>query len=412
MFSHMPTDLTLHIGTPKSGTTYLQATLTAGRRALDRAGILYPGERYLPGNGFNQQPAMYALGRRHIGWVNDKAIASAIRHFGRLCEEVSVHRGRVLISAESLAFFDISEIDTLLDKLGTERPRASVVITARDLGRILPSIWQQNVKNGATQPLNAYLDSVAELRGTPDVPMWTAFGLPGLVERWASVVGLDHVTLVTASHHGQAQLWRRFAEAALVPQRLPETTGTGTTFDRNTSLSWSQIEVLRHLNAMLQSEKHDPRRAQVTRERLLRIWMDGSSGSGPRIGLPAHLQPVVTRWADEDIDRLAACGVRVVGSLDDLRPTKPSGPGFDSPVVNLEDVARDVLQLLEHRTPTGQVRDDARGLLHRLRHIPLPRRRRVTPPAPPTSRTLPGDVVIDATSVDITAYEPKGVPQP
>ncbi len=33
----------LHVGVPKSGTTFLQASLTANRKALRAAGVLYPG---------------------------------------------------------------------------------------------------------------------------------------------------------------------------------------------------------------------------------------------------------------------------------------------------------------------------------------------------------------------------------
>lgn len=330
MVACMGPSLTLHIGTPKSGTTYLQTILSASRRHLSRAGILYPGERYLPHSGLNQQPAVYAVGQRFIRWVGAEARENGVRYFHRLCEEVSAHTGRVLISAEALAFFDADEIRQLLAGLHADSRQVDVVITARDLGRVLPSLWQQNIKNGSTEPLDGYLASVAALRDAADVPLWTAFGLPGLVRRWQDVVGSECVTLVTAPHDGGDALWHRFVEAT----GLPWSMGSGADrpaglairlVDRNLSLTSGQAELLRRVNLELRARSGDDREARILRGRLLQSWMSAGDGHGSRIAVPTALLPAVHRWADEDRGALQQNGVRVVGDLADLLPR--TGPG-------------------------------------------------------------------------------------
>jgi hypothetical protein len=353
--------LTLHIGTPKSGTTYLQTILRSGRRTLRRRGICYPGEWYLPQDGLNQQAAIYALGRRNIGWVSPAARENALRHFDRLCEEVSGHSGRVLISAESLCFFDTEEIQRLLDDFRVAASAVDVVITGRDFGRLLPSIWQQNVKNGTTQPLEHYLDSVSALRGVGTVPLWTAFGLPGLVERWSRVVGLDRVTLVTVPQRGGGSLWSRFASAVDIPETL-DRKARGTRTDRNLSLTASQTSLLRYINRCLEENGYPAEERRVMRGRLLDAWMASDSPAGSPIALPERLRPVVERWADEDITTLGSLGVRVVGSLEELRPGSGSSfaPAPDTEP-SLDHVAGDVLILLEKPAPVP-----AAPVIHRV----------------------------------------------
>jgi hypothetical protein len=354
----MPQTLTLHVGTPKSGTTHLQAALRSGRDRLRRLGTLYPGAGYLPQDGFNQQPAVYALAGRTIGWVDDAVRQNAAIYFARLCEEVSAHPGRVLVSAESLAFFEPPEARSLLESLSFEPSAVTVVITARDFGRILPSVWQQNVKNGSTEALGPYLDSVASLRDRPGVPFWTAFDLPRLVGRWSEIVGLDRVVLVTAPPPGadRGTLWSRYAAAASLPETLAAATSRRA--DDNLAVTRSQAELLRGLSLAMQAHGYPKDRQQRVRAEVLQIWMDRAPHSTQeRLLLPQHLRKDVDRWADEDIFLLRRMGVRVVGALTDLAPvwTPVTGAAASSRgTIDVEsvdpDTPHDVLAILEHLT--------------------------------------------------------------
>src|SRR5690242_19154251 len=273
----MTRTLTLHVGTPKSGTTHLQAVLHANRDRLRRSGTLYPGAGRLPRDGFNQQPAVYALAGPMLGWVDDAVRRGAEPMLDHLAAEVRAHRGHSLVSAESLAFFDPASGRALLDRLGFAPEEVTVVVTARDLGRLLPSVWQQNVKNGSTQELEPYLDGVAALRDGAPSPFWTAFGLPGLVRRWMSVVGADGVVLVTVPASGADPdvLRRRFAVAAGLPDDVVDTFVTDRQPHRahdNVSLSASQAELIRQVNLVLEAEGLSRDAQQRMRARLLTRW--------------------------------------------------------------------------------------------------------------------------------------------
>lgn len=381
----MAPQLTLHIGTPKSGTTYLQTILRSGRKDLRRRGICFPGKDYLPHGGLNQQPAIYALGRRNIGWVGQEARENAVRYFDRLCEEISAHSGRTLISAESLSFFDRTEIETLLADLRADPAEVDVIITARDFGRLLPSIWQQNVKNGSSQPLEEYLSSLSALRGIPGVPLWTAFGLPGLVSRWSDVVDPRRITLVTVPHRGRGELWPRFATAAGVPEPLAENAVKDRS-ERNLSLTLSQTDLLRHLNQCLDDGRRSAEKQRLVRRKILDSWMRAESRTGSPILLPERFRSLIERWADEDVQELRSLGVSVVGSLEDLRPASEqvTSPGAVAGT-SLEQLAADLLLLLESpATAVPAIRRATVGL-QLVRSL----RRRLRGPAPAATAAVP-----------------------
>jgi hypothetical protein len=349
----VPRTLVLHVGTPKSGTTHLQAILARGRERLGRDGVLYPGAGYLPRRGFNQQPAIYALAGSTTAWADDHVRRRSAAYFEQLREELDAHPGRALVSVESLAFFDVPTARELLATLGYDPSSVTVVITARDFGRILPSIWQQNVKNGSTQELEPYLDSVASLRGGPTSPLWTAFGLPGLAGRWTEVLGDPRrVVLVTAPRERTATdvLWERFAEAADIPVSLVDEPGEHERAVDNFSVTAAQAELIRVMNGVMQSSGYDRDRQQRLRGYLLDVWMNLPSSGGRRPAVPGHLHDAVRRWAKEDVAELETSGIRVVGSLADLEPCLPASADAPATGTITEDTARDVLALLERTT--------------------------------------------------------------
>ncbi len=348
--------LTLHVGTPKSATTYLQAVLCAARPELTRRRILYPGAAYLPAAGLNQQPAVYAYAGPEVRWISD-----AVRERGRalmpkVAEELAKTPGDVLISAEALASFSSRGARELVDALAFAPEQSRVVVTVRDFGRLVSSVWQENVKNGATSTLSDYLDSVAGLRGAGESPFWNAYGLPGLVDRWAEVVGLENVSIVTVPHADRREeLWPRFCRAIGAPD-LPLPPTSHEHKRNNVSLTASQSELLREMNAILEIEDLTHRDRQKVRERLLNAWMAAPDSPGRQLSLPAHLVEPVARWAEEDIAGLAERadrGLTVEGDLEELRPRPPgSGPGT---APTLAEAAQDLLTLVRHgQSPTGQ----------------------------------------------------------
>jgi hypothetical protein len=360
-----PRALSLHVGTPKSGTTYLQALLAGSRRELGTRGVVYPGAGYMPKRGLNQQAAMYGVAGPEVRWISAEVRSNGERLMTKIAAELNRHRGRALVSAEALASFAPQQARAVVDALGYSPDQVEVVITARDLGRLLTSVWQENVKNGATMGMAAYLDSVAELRTHPDNSFWNAYRLPDLVDRWAAVVGMERVCLVTAPRPAERdQLWPRFCRAMRV-EGLPLPPQSPARVLSNASLSASQVELLRRMNGLLDVEENTHDARQRLRARLLAAWMSAppaGAGAAP-VELEADRLPTVRGWSELDVAALGervAAGLRLEGDLTELIPGSNGSNGSNglggsngsngasgSPAgPSLEDTARDVLALL------------------------------------------------------------------
>jgi hypothetical protein len=350
--------MTLHIGTPKSGTTYLQARLRAVRDRLARQGVLYPGANYLPQGGLNQQPAVYAVAGPEVSWATPEVKANGVRYLDKLKAELRAHGGRVLLSAEAMASFHEPAIGDLLEALERPVDQVRIVITARDLGRLLTSVWQQNIKNGATHGQDAYLASVARLRGAGASQFWTAYSLPDLVDRWAGIVGVQNVCLITApaSPAPGDDLWARFGRGCDLEALDGADGGGPARMHSNISLTASQVELLRQMNMILDTERVEPRERQRLRGRLLQAWMSHGAGPARRLGLAEEWLPRLKEWSDQDAQALAerqAAGMRLVGDLDDLTPAPRLVD--DGPIEpTLAETAGDLLTVLRSQgTPSA-----------------------------------------------------------
>ncbi len=317
--------ITLHIGTPKSGTTYLQARLRSLRGQLARHSMLYPGAGYLPQGGLNHQPAVYAVAGPEVRWVTEEVRAKGVRYLQKLTAEVRRHHGPVLLSAEAMASFHEPAIHDLLAALGRPAEQVKIVVTARSMERLLTSVWQQNIKNGATHDQHTYLASVARLRGAGPSQFWTAYGLPDLVDRWAAVVGMERICLVIAPATARPgdDLWARFQRACEIDGIPPDDQDGTARVDSNISLTASQAELLREMNVILDAEQVEHRERQRLRAQLLQAWMSRSPGQARKLALAEGWRPTLQEWAAQDQAALAerqAAGLRLVGDLADLSP--------------------------------------------------------------------------------------------
>src|SRR4051794_33492045 len=133
----MASKITLHIGLQKSGTTYLQSILGGCAGELAEIGVLYPtGNKTIE----THERILYGLLGTEFPWVSEER-ARNYRSQGKwLVSEVTRWPGRVLLSAEALSVIRTPAIHSLLDSLGCAD--VDIIVTARDLGRALPSLWQ------------------------------------------------------------------------------------------------------------------------------------------------------------------------------------------------------------------------------------------------------------------------------
>ncbi|MFL6182297.1 MAG: hypothetical protein ACJ73J_08305 [Actinomycetes bacterium] len=305
-----------HIGSSKTGTTFIQQALWANKAALDSNHILVPGDRRR-----QQGDAARALNR----WSSGDPTPEAWRTIAD--EIVSSSHPVSLLSQEFLCWLDAEQIQQFVGRL--RRSDVKVVLTTRDLARLIPAQWQSALRQGRTWTLTEYSNAVAGLeprgnRHPAYVHFWKRQDYGGIVRRWMDAIGRDNVTVVTLPRSGSDpdELWRRFcASIELDADRYP-TKGV-----RNTSLGAASAEVLRRLNgtdAIEGLERNDY--AREVNGRLTRHVLDPRRPKEPGLTLPTGQRDWVVGKSEQIIAELEASGVKVIGSLDELRSEVDAKP--------------------------------------------------------------------------------------
>ena len=319
--------MVLHVGLPKTGTTYLQALLAGNRDRLRAAGVLYPFLR--PGAMF--EAAVEVRGSQDKFGLSAAAIAGTWR---ALCDRAREFPGTTVISHEILAGATPEQIAAALEPLaGLE---VSVLVTARDLGRQATAHWQEEVKLGDTRSFADFereqLRADTGRDAGPDAGgvrphFWHAQDFADALRRWSTGVPPERAHLVVCPAPGAPpdELWRRFAEAAGLDPAVVDASTAG---PANPSLGVAEIRLLREVNAALEG-RLDAR----TYQRLVkREYAEGvlAARSSPRPRAPAALgevlEPVTRDWLRE----VTARGHPVHGDPDDLLPVL-GGPGDPHP---------------------------------------------------------------------------------
>ena len=321
--------LIVHIGPRKTGTTFLQRVLQQLAPELEAQGVLYP-THYRDQDDYN-----------HVGAVTDlthnEETKESNRWTGRdgsdwqgLAHNVASWPGTVILSAEMIGGLRPPAATRMLD--GLSFTSVDVVITMRDVGRILPSSWQQHIRNTHTQAYRAYLKRRAGERGTlPPAEMqqawdterhhtfWRSYAYGALVRRWQSLVGADHVSIVTLPAAGAPShlLWDRFREALAIPA-LPETAPRLPAFVANIGSTEAEAVLLQALNVEAKRMGWNRKTTNELQQRLLSEGFLDRPDRGRPLLLPRRFLAQVQEWARVDIDDIATTGVTVHGDTADL----------------------------------------------------------------------------------------------
>lgn len=347
----MSTAVYLHIGTMKAGTTFVQHALREHRERLRRDGVLFPADP-----GYRHQVAAVRDLLQLPGPMPAEELAGA---WARLCDRVADWDGRAVVSVEYLSLARRARIDAALASLAPAD--VHVVVTVRDLGRVLPSTWQENVQNGLTWTWAEFCASVMD---EPDAPsaagdrFWNQHDVVAIVDRWLQAVGADHVHLVTVPTTDAPGdlLWRRFGEAiGIDADRYPVTLDRT---ERNAGLDYASAELLRRLNLALGDRLDRATYAEHVKRFLSKQVL------GRRVPqVPIQLEPGHLAWAtaraESVVDSLTRSGVDVIGDLAELIPQPapapdPSSRSLETEIVDVAVVAagaalRDLSGRLERR---------------------------------------------------------------
>lgn len=344
----------LHVGAPKSGTTYLQRILEANRGALADAGVLVVGDTHLD----RIHAAMVVREDPRLDSLPERASTA----WDRLVAQVRGWRGPVaVLSYELFAGASADQVARVLRDLdGIE---VHVVITARDLGRAVPSAWQERLKFALTTPLEKWRPR-PESAGVRAEWGWRTMDPAGVAARWGAELPPErvHVVTVPTTAGDEHELWRRFAAACSI-----DPPGLRLDLERvNESMGLAAAELLRRVNGAV--------REPITGNREQALWLRDTLAHGilaklgrEPIGITDKQLADATARADAAIAAIAEAGYAVHGDLEDLRATRPDartpGEATDAELlaVALETIVR-LLVLVRERT---RERDAARTTLAR-----------------------------------------------
>ncbi len=357
-----PRRVFLHVGLPKTGTTYLQDRFWRNRDAMRRQGFLYPGD--IREAHFHAAVQLQPL--RYPHWVDPRHAHA----WERLVDEVCEWPGSALISHELLATASAEQAARALRSL--DFAEVHVVCTARDLARQIPSVWQENVKNRSTTAFPDFVESIRDPESQAEA-FWEFQNLPRILATWGAELPADHVHVVTTPSplDSPQRIWERFNSVlGLDPAGLTRDLPTA-----NNSLDVAQLELLRLLNCRVGGEIPWERYESVVKEYLAGNLLIVNSWRGA-LSLPEQEFGWVSEMAADFVAAVRAAGYDVVGDLGDLTPRRPSGGLRPAPddrqllevaLDTLSDIVRTMPKPETDRTAGDRIKNVLRGQQLRLR---------------------------------------------
>lgn len=297
----------LHIGAPKSGTTYLQTILWRNRGRLRRAGVLVPGR----GLGDYNRAAV-AMRTETLG---DGGPARAWR---AMLEQTHAFDGDVVMSGEWFCRAPAHLVGRTVEQLAPAE--VHVVYSARSFVSQVTAAWQETLKLGNPAPLDDFVDGLVDGRGEERARWsWWTLDPRTVLERWLPEVPADRTSVVTVptSRSEPDLLLRRFG-AAFGIDVAPLDTSRGSA---NESLSVEAAEVLRAVAPRVKDLVDFSQAHWNDEYRWLRRYLSHDllvRAEGHRIALrPHHVAQLqgrsaeVARWIEQR-------GLAVHGALSDL----------------------------------------------------------------------------------------------
>ena len=354
----------LHIGAPKTGTTYLQDRLSVNASSLASHGVHFPSRSPLISPGlFHFRAALDLLGQDWGG-----APGHAEGSWDALVRRVQRRSGTVVVSHEILAPARPEHVARAMNDLG---PDVHVVYTARDLGRQVPAAWQESIKQGRRWRYDRFVRRMERGR------VWfsRAFDIPSVLGTWGAHVPPENIHLITVPQSGQSapddDLWHRFCRVVGIdPAWAPEQSTRA-----NESLGVAETAVLRRLNKQLDRGV----RREAAYDGLIRSMLAENvlvEGKSPRITLP----PTSYDWVDEMtgtwVEWIQQSGIDVVGDVEELRAVRPETEKWHDPDrvpprkrlrVSVNALAAMTVEAAQRQDPGNTFRARVRANAERLR---------------------------------------------
>jgi hypothetical protein len=299
----------LHVGMFKTGTTAIQGALFRARPRLAEHGVLHPGDTRNP-----MQAVLAFRGHKMLGKPPPR-----IERWESLVAEVAAAADqRVVVSSEFLGTGGVKTARRTVEAMGG--PRVHVVVTLRPLAKMMPSQWQQYVRSKTTtSSYDHWLDGMLNKPPSEELarPFWKRNHHDVLVERWASVVGPENLTVIIVDEADRSFLMRTFEELLGLPTGLLVVERD----TENRSLTLGETELVRQINIEFVNRGWSDK---LYRRMVLKgVGFQMQTNRTPRVDEPRITTP---QWALDRVaeigaaaaDKISTLGVRIVGDISTL----------------------------------------------------------------------------------------------
>ena len=304
----------LHLGSPKTGTTYLQDVLWRNQDSLAAAGVRYPGD--VPEAHFHASMDLQGV-QFQEDWFDENVPGA----WARLVDDARQWPGTVVLSHELFCTADPAAVERAVSDLAFAE--LHLVCTARDLARQIPAVWQEDIKN---RHVLSFAEFVAGVRGGPEPHylselFWERQDLPAILRRWAAEVPAERVHVVTVPPEQPPELlWERFCELLEI-----DPAAFDATVERpNRSLGVAETELVHRLNQQLDGRIDWPGHDGVVKYGIATEILGQRSSRTP-LRLPDEDREWVHERADRMVAELIRRGYHVVGDLKELLPAPDAG---------------------------------------------------------------------------------------
>jgi hypothetical protein len=293
----------LHVGLPKTATTYLQTIVWNNRDVLDQQGVRLPGLRrrdHLWSTRIVREDRRF----RRVATEHQAAAWDRVR------ADVALAPRSCLVSHEFFAAASAEQAARVVADLAPAE--VHLVVTAREPLGLFTASWQESIKNRDTTPMEDYSRGVAE---DPEVVWnWRTLDVRLVLERWAAPLPPErvHVLPLPGAEAPRRLIWDRYATLMGIDPDSVDLTGSFP----NESMGVVEAETLRRINHHLGDF-----RSAIDRGTYIRSFL-ADERLVPRQGerfwpAPDRVEEARTRGRDA-VAHIADEGYDVIGDLDAL----------------------------------------------------------------------------------------------
>ncbi len=327
----------LHIGEPKTGTTFLQQVMWSNRAELAAQGVVLPGHHAQDHFRASQDlRGLQKLASDPAGsWTGEWEILA------RQAVQAARAGKTAVISHELFSAADGQQAGRAVAAL---RPaEVHIVITVRDMASLLPAEWQETVKHRNARAWEDWLGDVIDIESVAEDRrqwwFWRVHDTLAIGRLWSEFVPPERIHVITMAPRGAGTslLWQRFASLLGIDPGSVDISRARP----NASLGLAEIEFLRRLNQAIPAEVPDWFYMWNVKEAVAHKAL-ADRPAGGRLMLPADRETWAKDQAEILIAGLQDSGYDLVGDLNELRPGQPAGPGAapaDQPAEQMLDAA-------------------------------------------------------------------------